>query len=218
MQHADINISKITIFYEHLKWYLSRTFQHSTPNETPHKTQDLESEPSVPRFRTTISSPNTKRKSSFTPAARSGGSPASSPVAISQAKIWNIHINPVNHAYYYFSKTNPINYDTYQETEPNYNNSIITIQRLYVRKSSLQISQHSNTFQHLNIQPSQGAIYNFEKCPQRWTFLSIRIPRTYDGLTVIISWIPESWRLTTRAYSQHIRRISHRLFWRRITA
>ena len=170
MQHADINISKITIFYEHLKWYLSRTFQYSTPNETPHKTQDLESEPSVPRFRTTISSPNTKCKSSFTPAARSGGSPASSPVAISQAKIWNIHINPVNHAYYYFSKTNPINCDTYQETEPNYNNSIIIIQRLHLRKSSLHqytnITQSSNTFQ----------LYNFEnvssvrKC---WTSFSL---------------------------------------------
>ena len=51
-----------------------------------------------------------------------------------QPKIWNIHIDFFNHAYSDFSKTNPINYDTYQETEPNYNNSIITIQRLHLRK------------------------------------------------------------------------------------
>ena len=71
-----------------------------------------------------------------------------------QPKIWNIHIDFFNHAYSYLSKTNQINYDTYQETEPNYNNSIITIQRLHLRKSSLQeypsITQSSNTFQHLN--------------------------------------------------------------------
>jgi hypothetical protein len=211
MQHADINISKITIFYEHLKWYLSRTFQHSTPNETPHKTQDLESEPSVPRFRTTISSPNTKCKSSFTPAARSGGSPASSPVAISQAKIWNIHINPVNHAYYYFSKTNPINYDTYQETEPNYNNSIIIIQRLHLRKSSLHqytnITQSRNTFQHLNIQPSQWC-YNFEKVSsfrKCWTFSLTHIIISEDSLCA-------------HAEANTPRRTSHSIFLPRITA
>ena len=122
-------------------------------------------------------------KSSFIPAARSGGSPASSP-----AKIWNIHINPVKHTYYYFSKTNPINYDTYQETEPNYNNSIIIIQRLHLRKSSLHqytnITQSSNTFQHLNIQPSQWC-YNFEnvssvrKC---WTFSLTHIIISEDSL------------------------------------
>ena len=46
-------ISKITIFYEHLKQYLSRIFQHPAP-----KTQDLESELSIPRFRTPTSSRN----------------------------------------------------------------------------------------------------------------------------------------------------------------
>ena len=34
----------------------------------------------------------------------------------------------------YFSKTNQISYDTHQETEPNYNNSILTIQRPHLRK------------------------------------------------------------------------------------
>ena len=217
MQHADINISKITIFYEHLKWYLSRTFQHSTPNETPHKTQDLESEPSVPRFRTTISSPNIKCKSSFTPAARSGGSPASSPVAISQAKIWNIwniQINPVNHAYYYFSKTNPINYDTHQENRANYNNSIITIQRLHFRKSSFQeypnTTQSSNTFHYLNVQPSQGSVmYTISKSVFRENIL----------FNPDSTHIKKTRRLTMCARrSQHTRRIPHRIFWPRITA
>ena len=160
--------------------------QPRTKRHTRHKISKVN--PVSPGSEKTISSPNTKCKSSFTPAARSGGSPASSPVAISQAKIWNIHINPVNHAYYYFSKTNPINYDTYQETEPNYNNSIIIIQRLHLRKSSLHqytnITQSSNTFQHLNIQPSQWC-YNFEnvssvrKC---WTFSLTHIIISEDSL------------------------------------
>ena len=54
-----------------------------------------------------------------------------------QPKIWYIHIDLVNHEYSYPSKTNPINYGTYQETEPNYNNSTITIQRLPPEINSL---------------------------------------------------------------------------------
>ena len=50
---CNTQISKITIFYEHLKQYLSRIFQHPAP-----KTQDLESGLSVPRFRTPTSSRN----------------------------------------------------------------------------------------------------------------------------------------------------------------
>jgi len=34
-----------------------------------------------------------------------------------QSKIWNIHIDLVNHEYNYFSKTNQTYYDSYQENE-----------------------------------------------------------------------------------------------------
>jgi hypothetical protein len=66
----------------------------------------------------------------------------------------------------YTYKTNPTNYGTYQETEPNYNNSIITIQRLHLRKSTLQEYPNimNNTFQHLDIQTSlSGVIYTISK-------------------------------------------------------
>ena len=64
MQHANI---KVTIFYEHLKQYLSRIFQHPTP-----KTQDLESEISVPRFITPTNSEttNASRHHIFPPVRR----------------------------------------------------------------------------------------------------------------------------------------------------
>ena len=85
-----------------------------------------------------------------------------------QRKIWNIHIDLVNHEYNYFSKTNPTYYDSYQENETNYNNSIFTIQRLHLRKPTLQeypnITQSSNTFQHLDIQTSlSGSYIRFRK-------------------------------------------------------
>ena len=123
-----------------------------------------------------------------------------------QPKIWNIHIDlVVNHEYNYFSKTNPTYYDFYQETEPNYNNSIFTTQRLHLRKPSLQeypnITQSSNTFQHLDIQTSQsGVIYTISKS----------VPSVEHSTHIIII----SWRLTIMCArrSQHARRISHRLF------
>ena len=118
-----------------------------------------------------------------------------------QPKIWNIHIDLVNHEYNYFSKTNPTYYDLYQETEPNYNNSIFTTQRLHLRKPTLQkypnttIKQHFPTPRHSNFIKCKW----FEKCPQCW------ILKTHT--TIVCA-----------RRSQHTRRISHRIFWARITA
>ena len=78
-----------------------------------------------------------------------------------QPKIWNNHIDPVNHAYTSQRQIQLIMTPT-KKTEPNYNNSIITIQRLHFRKSSFQeypnTTQSSNTFHYLNVQPSQGSV------------------------------------------------------------
>jgi len=145
---CNTQISKITTSYDHPKRYIPRILQHPTP-----KTQDPESEPSVPRGLRQPAHRTTSASFHFIPAARSGPEDHLQAQQY-QPKIWNIQIDFFNHAYSYLSKTNQINYDTYQETEPNYNNSIITIQRLHLRKSSLQeypsITQSSNTFQHLN--------------------------------------------------------------------
>ena len=45
MQHADIK--DIFFFHEHLERHLSRIIQYQTSNETSHKTQDLECEPTT---------------------------------------------------------------------------------------------------------------------------------------------------------------------------
>ena len=85
-----------------------------------------------------------------------------------QPKIWNINIDPLNHAYTSQRQIQLIMTPT-KKTETNHNNPIITAQRLHLRKSSLQeypnVTQSSNTFQYLNVQPSQGGVtYDFEKC------------------------------------------------------
>jgi hypothetical protein len=44
---CNTQISKIVFFHEHLERHLSRIIQYPTSNETSHKTQDLESEPTT---------------------------------------------------------------------------------------------------------------------------------------------------------------------------
>ena len=124
-----------------------------------------------------------------------------------QPKIWNNHIDPVTHTYT-SQRQNPINYDTHQENRTNYNNSIVTIQRLHFRKSSFQeypnTTQSSNTFHYLNVQPSQGSVmYTFSKSVFRENILF-----DPDSTHIIISS-----RLMCARRSLHPRRIPHRLFW-----
>ena len=76
---CNTQISKITIFYEHLKQYLSRIFQHPAPKTTsPERSRKWTQCPQVQNANQLTEQPV---KSSFIPAARSGGSPASSPVS-----------------------------------------------------------------------------------------------------------------------------------------
>jgi hypothetical protein len=137
-----------------------------------------------PRNRTPISSPNNKCKSSFIPTVTQG--PEDHLQAQNyQPKIWNINIDPLNHAYTSQRQIQLIMTPT-KKTEPNYNNRIITAQRLHLRKSSLQeypnITQSSNTFQYLNVQPSQGGVtYDFGKC-----FPVLNILFNLDSTTHII--------------------------------
>jgi hypothetical protein len=79
-------IPKITFFYENLKQYLSRIFQHPTSNETSHETQDLESEPSTQVQNADQLTETTTSASSFIPAAMSGESPTSSKVSAEDMK------------------------------------------------------------------------------------------------------------------------------------
>ena len=169
-------------------------FKNPTSNETLHTRRNLESVPSVPsvpRFRTPTSSPNNKRKSPVIPAAKTRESPASSPV-----KAENMEYSYWSSQSYTY-KTNPIIYGTYQETEPNYNNSTITTQRLQLRKSTLQEypnkTQSSNTLQHINIQPSQCCHIQFRKCLQCPEVLNILF-NAHNNNTL--------WRLTPCAHAE----------------
>ena len=179
MQQADI---KDNYFHENLKQYLSRILQHPTSNETSHETQgDLESEPTTQVQNANQLTEQQVRLHLFLPQGPENHLQAQK----YQPKIWNNHIDPVNHTYT-SQRQNPINYDTHQENRTNYNNSIITIQRLHFRKSSFQeypnTTQSSNTFHYLNVQPSQGSVmYTISKSVFReniLAFSSTRIQRT----------------------------------------
>ena len=143
MQQADI---KDNYFHKNLKQYLSRILQHPTSNETSHETQDLESEPTTQVQNANQLTEQQVRLHLFLPQDPENHLQAQQ----YQPKIWNIHIDPVNHAYTSQRQIQLIMTPT-KKTEPNYNNSIITIQRLHLRKSSFQehpnTTQSSNTFQ-----------------------------------------------------------------------
>ena len=144
------------------------------PRTKRHKRRSV---PSVPRFRTPTSSPNNKCKSPLIPAARSGGSPASPPAKAESMEYsyWS------SQSYTY--KTNPTNYGTYQETEPNLNNSIITIQRLHLRKSTRQ--EQRATLSNTSFNLHNVVIYTISKMSpgsgrsveqfRSWTFSSTHI-------------------------------------------
>ena len=179
------------------KWYFrientSRQIFSSTLNLRP-----ISKVNRLPRFRTPTSSPNNKCKSSFIPVASSGGSPASSPVSAEKLN------NRSNQPCIYFSKTNQISYDTHQETDTNYNNSIITIQRLHLRK---YLSRNIPT-QHNQATLSNISTFNLHKVVSYTLFRKV-------SPTLNILFNPESthiiisWRLTMCARrSQHTRRI-----------
>ena len=88
-------ISKITFFYENLKQYLSRIFQHPTSNETSHETQDLESEPTTQVQNANQLTEQQVRLHLFLPQGPENHLQAQK----YQPKIWNNHIDPVNHTY-----------------------------------------------------------------------------------------------------------------------
>ena len=199
-------ISKIIFFLMKISSNTSQEYFNIQPRTKRHTRHKISKVNPQPRFRTPISSLKQQqvRLHLFLPQGPENHLQAQQ----YQPKIWNIHIDPVNHAYNSQRQFKLIWHP------PRNKNPTTTIRQLpsnaYLRKSTRSpgISQHNTIEQHFpTLQHSTSTMlsYTISKMSQVLKFSSKHIK------------VPQRLTMCARR-SQHTRRIPHRIFWPRITA